>query len=63
MSAGSIGEKISAKLAALNKTPNKIILKNAGDRFLPCGGIEDLQKLCGIDTMSVCEAIKDGVQR
>jgi 1-deoxy-D-xylulose-5-phosphate synthase len=63
VSAGSIGEKISAKLAAINKTPNKIILKNVGDSFLPCGGIEDLQKLCGIDTMSVCEAIKDGVRK
>ena len=60
VSTGSIGEKIAAELALLNKTPDKIILKNTGDRFLPCGGIEDLQKLCGIDTLSVCEAIRAG---
>ena len=58
---GSVGEKISAELALIEKTPKKIILKNTGDSFAPCGGIDELRKYYGIDTESICDVIKKGL--
>ena len=38
--------------------PKSLVLLNTGDLFLPCGNVEELRKLCGIDTQSVCRAIR-----
>ena len=37
--------------------PKSLILMNVGERFVPCGDVTDLRKLCGIDTKSVCGVI------
>ena len=55
---GSVGESIAAMLAGSKKCPSTVILLNIGDTFAPCGEIEELRKLCGIDTESICKAIK-----
>ena len=44
-------------------TPESIILLNTGDIFAPCGEIEELRKLYGIDVEGVCRAIKDEVRK
>ena len=43
------------------RVPKTVILLNTGDRFLPCGDAEDLRKLCGIDTLSVSDAIRKAI--
>jgi len=34
------------------------ILLNTGDNFAPCGETDELRRLCGIDSQSVCNAIR-----
>jgi 1-deoxy-D-xylulose-5-phosphate synthase len=55
---GSVGEKIAAELALRNASLDKVILKNTGDLFVPCGDIKQLLELCERDVRSVCEAIR-----
>jgi len=56
---GSVGEAIAASLARAGRCPDTVVLLNTGEIFAPCGEIEDLRKLCGIDTESVCSKIRD----
>jgi 1-deoxy-D-xylulose-5-phosphate synthase len=56
---GSAGESIAASLARDKKCPETVMLLNTGDRFAPGGEIDDLRRLCGIDTDSVCERIRE----
>jgi 1-deoxy-D-xylulose-5-phosphate synthase len=60
---GSIGEHIAASLAQSNIFLERVILMNTGDAFAPCGGIEDLRKLCGIDVESVSEKIREELRQ
>ncbi|MCL2046585.1 MAG: 1-deoxy-D-xylulose-5-phosphate synthase [Oscillospiraceae bacterium] len=61
---GSVGEGLVTALAKdfTAYFPKKLILKNTGERFIPCGDVSDLRKLCGIDTESVCASIRDGIR-
>ena len=34
---------------------------NTGDKFVPCGDIFELRKLCGIDSETVCEKIREAI--
>ena len=52
------GERIVSSLAGLQTGMKSVILINTGNMFAPCGDIDDLRKLCGIDTTSVCERIR-----
>ena len=52
---GCVGESIAAKLS---EKMISIRLMNAGNTFVPCGSIEDLRRLCGIDEQSVCDAAR-----
>ena len=52
---GSVGECIAAKLS---ERMISIRLLNAGDTFIPCGSVDDLRRLCGIDEQSVCDAVR-----
>jgi len=55
---GSAGESIAASLAGLQVGLKSVRLLNTGDRFAPCGAIEELRRLCGIDAESVCGVIR-----
>jgi len=55
---GSAGENIVTLLAELHTELKSVILLNTGEIFAPCGDIEELRKLCGIDTDSVCRRIR-----
>ena len=44
------------------KLPKSVVLLNIGENFAPCGEIEELRKLCGIDAESVCRAIRTQLQ-
>jgi len=56
---GSVGESLAAMFACNKKCPETVILLNTGETIAPCGDIEELRKLCGIDAESVCKAIRD----
>ena len=45
-----------------NSIPRTVILLNTGDKFVPCGEIEELREYCGIDAMSVSSAIREGIR-
>ena len=55
---GAAGETIMAALMSRGVSPEHSILMNTGEVFAPCGEIDDLRRLCGIDTDSVCKAIR-----
>ena len=55
---GSAGENIVTALAKHGVELKSILLLNTGDTFVPCGEIDDLRKLCGIDADSVCGKIR-----
>ena len=59
---GSVGEQIAAKLALDNKALKCIRLLNTGKTLAPCGGIDDLRKFHGIDSESVCNAIREDIR-
>ena len=55
---GSAGESIAARLAGAGAGLKSLVLLNTGEVFAPCGDIDDLREMCGIDTGSVCEAVR-----
>jgi len=57
---GSAGECIAATLSLRGIALKSVILLNTGNIFAPCGDINQLRELCGIDAGSVCRAIRDG---
>ncbi len=54
---GCVGERLAAALCRLGHVPEKLVLKNLGDRFIPHGTVEELRKLCGVDADSTAESI------
>ena len=52
----------AAKESQNSSIPKSVILLNLGDGFAPCGEIDELRKLHGIDTESVCNAIKNDMR-
>ena len=57
--AGCVGERIAAELMGGKTRPKSVILKNTGGMFIPCGEIDELRRLCGIDAESVCRAVRE----
>ncbi len=57
---GSVGQRICALLAGKDV---KIKTLSCGDRFLPCGSIEELRKLCGLDEDSIAERAKELLEK
>ena len=58
---GCAGEAIITMLAKAGCCPKTVALLNTGDIFAPCGQIEQLRSICGIDTESVCTVIREKV--
>ncbi|SHI08135.1 1-deoxy-D-xylulose-5-phosphate synthase [Sporobacter termitidis DSM 10068] len=60
---GAVGEKVAAHVAASGIRLKGLRLLNLGCRFIPQGSVEELRKMCGIDTLSVRAAARDLVLR
>jgi len=69
---GAVGEKIATELiqnpglldkGSLSEVTGLkgIMLLNTGDVLAPCGEIDELRKLCGIDVESICTRIREEV--
>ena len=54
---GSVGEALAAELLKSGYSPERILLRNTGDRFLPHGSVSEIERLCGIDAESVAAAV------
>jgi len=59
---GCVGENIVSALSRDNVVMKSVILMNTGDVFPPCGEIEDLRRLCNIDSDSVVRAIREDLK-
>jgi len=59
---GCAGEAIITMLAKEGCCPKTVILLNTADIFAPCGETTQLREICGIDTESVCTAIKESIK-
>ena len=55
---GCAGESIAASLLASRVGLKSAVLLNTGAVFAPCGELDELRRLCGIDSDSVCSAIR-----
>lgn len=58
---GCVGESIVSTLALDGCCPTTVRLMNTKDIYAPCGEIDELRTLCGIDTQSVVKQIRDCV--
>ncbi len=54
---GCVGQQVAAALAEMGVPVRTLILKNLGDRFIPHGTVEELRRMCGIDAVSVADAV------
>ena len=49
---GCAGQRIAS---LLSESAIPTLSLNCGERFLPCGSIAELQRLCGLDAFSIAE--------
>ena len=59
---GSIGEKIASELVRRKISPESAVFKNLGTSFVTHGDIGSLYKACGIDAVSVADAIAEELE-
>ncbi len=52
---GSVGQRIASVLAELKCVPDKMRLRNLGERFITQGTMSELYRYCGIDGESLAE--------
>ena len=53
---GSVGERLCAGLAEAGVVPRAVRLCNTGRGFVPQGTVDQLRRLCGLDSQSLYEA-------
>ena len=53
---GSVGERLCAGLAEAGVVPRAVRLCSTGRSFVPQGTVEQLRRLCGLDSQSLYEA-------
>jgi 1-deoxy-D-xylulose-5-phosphate synthase len=58
-----VGERITASLAVAGRAPESVTLLNAGGGSVPCGSLDELRALCGIDAASAASAALTAVGR
>ena len=58
---GCVGERIGALLLEQGAAPRKLILRNAGNRFVSAGSVPELERMLGLDADGVAEAIREAL--
>ncbi len=58
---GCVGERIGALLLEQGAAPRKLILRNAGNRFVSAGSVPELERMLGLDADGVAKAIREAV--
>ena len=59
---GCVGERIGALLASRSLGPGQLILKNAGERFVPAGSVPQLERGLGIDAEGIVNTVLNALQ-
>jgi 1-deoxy-D-xylulose-5-phosphate synthase len=54
--AGSVGERVIARLNKLGAAPIRVKLINAEGQALPCGTVEELRRICGLDVENIVDS-------
>lgn len=57
--AGCVGERIGAALLEKCAPPERLILRNAGAKFVPAGSVAELERAFGLDADGVIRAIME----
>ncbi|MDR2420860.1 MAG: 1-deoxy-D-xylulose-5-phosphate synthase [Oscillospiraceae bacterium] len=57
--AGSVGERVLARLASRGAAPCRAEILSVGARNLPGGSAGELRRLCGIDAEGICAAVME----
>ena len=60
-SAGCAGERIAAALLERGTPPRKLILRNAGNAFVPAGSVAELEHMLGLDAQGVIQALREAL--
>jgi len=56
---GCVGQRLAAELLEAGLAPKELLLKNAGDVFVPQGNVDELYRFLGLDAQSVAESIEE----
>ncbi|MEG1917209.1 MAG: 1-deoxy-D-xylulose-5-phosphate synthase [Oscillospiraceae bacterium] len=58
---GCVGQQLAALLAERGASPQILLLKNAGDHFVPQGTVEQLQHSAGLDAAGIVRAVTEAL--
>ena len=58
---GCAGERIGALLLEAGAAPRKLVLRNAGSRFVSAGSVPELERVLGLDADGVVKAIREAL--
>ncbi|MBQ9493720.1 MAG: 1-deoxy-D-xylulose-5-phosphate synthase [Oscillibacter sp.] len=56
---GCVGAQINACLSELGRPPQKLILRNAGEEFVPAGSVPELEHALGLDADGIVTAVRE----
>lgn len=56
---GCVGQRLAAELLEASLAPKKLVLKNAGDVFVPQGSVSELYRFLGLDSGSVAKSVEE----
>ncbi len=59
---GCVGQRLAAAIVECGIAPNRLILKNSGDRFVPQGSVAQLYHALGLDAEGVSRAIEEALK-
>ena len=59
--AGCVGQRVASILAEAGKAPDKLVLKNLCKTYAPEGTVEQLEKMIGLDAVSIAEAAAEAI--
>lgn len=62
VAAGSVGQRLTSQLTLQRIALKGIELLNVGDRFITQGSVQELRKLCGLDTGHIVETARKVVK-
>ncbi len=58
---GCVGERVGACLAERGAPPRKLLLRNAGDKFVSAGSVPELEHQLGLDADGIVSAVREAL--
>ena len=60
--AGSVGERVAALLSEGGVSPQTLILRNAGEKFVSAGSVPELENMLGLDADGAARAVREAIR-